>query len=272
MCRASASRSTRASSSTWPRRRRRLHRQGPAGGVRLRERDADGPDEPGRLGRATPSSCPVPRVGHLVRRLEVHPRHRRFGRRRVARWCPSRWPGAPEGEVRPMTTETIDDEHRRAPDPRLNDSESAAAARHRHDRHRPHDAAVVVGDDQPRRDPRAARRGDRPAARRAARSPLAAEGARRVPGQDAARGRRHPRRRPGPGRADGAAHRGRAGRRAARPPDRRGRRGRGPSAAPRGRGLLRPAARQLRDRARPLAQDGGGRAARSWPSGVPARR
>ena len=56
--------------------------------------------------------------------------------------------------------------------------------------------------------------------------------------------------RPGPGRAHGAAHRGREGGRAAGPPDRRGGRGRGPAAAPRGRGLLRPAPRQLRDRAR----------------------
>ena len=48
------------------------------------------------------------------------------------------------------------------------------------------------------------------AARGAPPGPLAAEGARGVPGQGPPRGRGHHRGRPGPGRADGRAHRGRA--------------------------------------------------------------
>ena len=90
--------------------------------------------------------------------------------------------------------------------------------------------------------------------------PLAAEGARGVPRQGAARGRRHPRRGPGAGRAHGAAHRGRArGRSTRRTSTVEDGRGRGPPPAARGRGLLRPEAGQLRDRARAHDEDGAGR-------------
>ncbi len=61
------------------------------------------------------------------------------------------------------------------------------------------------------------RRGARPAARGAARRPLAVEGARGVPGPHPSRGRRDRRAGPRPGGTDGAAHRGRQGGRAARP-------------------------------------------------------
>src|SRR5262249_4119524 len=61
------------------------------------------------------------------------------------------------------------------------------------------------------------------------------------------------------GRADGAAHRGGAGRGAPRPADRGGGRERRPHDAPRDRGLRRPTARQLRDPARPGQEDGRGR-------------
>ena len=56
-----------------------------------------------------------------------------------------------------------------------------------------------------------------PPAGRAAPGPVDAQGAPGVRRQDQPGGRRHPRRGPGPGRADGAAHRGRAGRRACGP-------------------------------------------------------
>ena len=59
----------------------------------------------------------------------------------------------------------------------------------------------------------------------------------------------------GAGRADGAAHRGRAGRRAAGPAGDGDGRGRLPPAAPRDRGLPRPATGQLRDPARQAAED-----------------
>ncbi len=49
-------------------RRRRLHRQGPAGDVRLRERDGPGPDEPRRLRACTPCSSRRRRPARSSRR------------------------------------------------------------------------------------------------------------------------------------------------------------------------------------------------------------
>ena len=131
-----------------------------------------------------------------------------------------------------------------------------AAPLDRHHRHRAHDAAVVVAAHRPRRDHRAARGGAAAPARRAAPGPLDAQGAPGVRRQDPARGRRAARGRPRAGRAHGAAHRGRAGRRAAGPPGDGDGRGRRPAPAPRDRGLPRPAPRQLRDPARQAAEDG----------------
>ena len=234
--------------------RRRLHRQGPAGRLRLRERDDPGPDEPRVSGVHTLFIPSASASSFLASKSSARSP---ASAATSAPWSPSRWPSACKEKFakradEPTTSdddvaEPTPDDAPAAPDPvRRGGTQPDAEQLLRRvldtRRRRPADAAVVVGDDQPRRGRRAARGGDRPPARRAAGRPLAAQGARGVPGQGAPRGRRHPRPGPGPGRADGAAHRGGQGRRGPRPPDRRAGRGPGPPHAPRVRGLLRPEA------------------------------
>ena len=126
----------------------------------------------------------------------------------------------------------------------------------RHHRQRADDAALVVAAHRSRRDHRAARRSARPPARGAAPGAVDAQGAPGLRQQDPARGERDARGRTGPGRADGAAHRGRPCRRAAGASRGRHRRQRFAPTEARDRGLPRPAPRQLRDPARQAGQDG----------------
>ena len=108
----------------------------------------------------------------------------------------------------------------------VGDAEALLRRADRHHRLRADDAAVVVAAHRPRRDHRAARGVAASPARRDAPGALDDQGAPGVRRQDPARGRRAARGGARAGRADGAAHRGRACRRAACPPDQRGRRGR----------------------------------------------
>ena len=207
--------------------RRRLHRQGPARRLRLRVRAADGPDEPQGSPASTRSSSRRRRPTRSSRRSSSArspasaATSRRWSRRR-----------SPSASRRSTPRERLRRRPRRAGRPvaaagrrpqyhaRRDRGDPAAAARHH--RRGPTGAAVGVVDDQQGGGARAARRGAStrlPEELRAARwllkereeylAKVRHEGDEIL---DAG---------PGPGRAHGAAHRGREGGRAPGPPDRR---------------------------------------------------
>ena len=241
-----------------PRDRRRLHRQGPARRLGLRERAADGPDEPHHLG-GRHAVHPVG-VGQLVPRVEADPRDRPLRRRRRRDGARRRWPSASRRSThrerlrRPRRASTCPTRRAAPSTTRAETEELLLAARATSieaARPMPLSTSAMITKDEVLEllDEAIARL---PEELRAARWLLKER--EEFLAKVRARGRRHPRAGPHPGRAHGAAHRGRQGGRAAGPPDRRDGRGRGPPPAPRGRGLLRPEAGQLRDRARAHAE------------------
>ena len=225
--------------------RRRLHRQGPAGASRLRVGDADGPDEQDRLGHA-----------HRV------PARAASAHSFLASKSSARSPGGARRVVDLVPQPVADAARRRsAPDDRRL-RRASDALDHATPRPLLRRAIDIIAT------ARTIPLSSSPMINRDEILELLEEALNRLPDElrqarwmlkerddfvdkTQPRGRRHPRRGTRPGRAHGAAHRGRAGRRAARPPHRRGGRDRRRQHAPRDRGLLRPAPGQLRDPARP---------------------